>query len=94
MASPRASSPRKSARNYAKNPSSYAKKKAYDRAFNARPEQKRKRAQLGRARNEAKRLGHAVTGRDMSHTRDGRMVLEYSSTNRARNGANGSSTLK
>ena len=94
MASPRSSNPRKSARNYSKNPSSYRKKLAYDKAYNARPENKAKRRELGNARNKAKRLGVALTGKDMSHTKSGRLVPEKSSTNRARNGHGRNGRLK
>jgi hypothetical protein len=31
---------------------------------------------------------------DLSHTKDGKMVLEHKSKNRARQGANGNSTKK
>jgi hypothetical protein len=33
-------------------------------------------------------------GKDMSHKKDGKLVLEKAKTNRARNGANGKSTKK
>ena len=94
MASPKASNPSKSAKNYAKNPASYQKKLAYDKAYNARPENKAKRRELGKANYKAKKLGVAMTGKDMSHTKSGRMVPEDSSTNRARNGHGKNGRLK
>tara|TARA_R110000822_G_scaffold10982_2_gene40818 strand:- start:1387 stop:1671 length:285 start_codon:yes stop_codon:yes gene_type:complete len=86
MASPKASVPRKSARNYAENPESYRKKLAYDKKYNARPEKKASRAEHGRARYAAKKMGKVLTGRDMSRKSDGSFTPEASSTNRARNG--------
>ena len=94
MASPKSSNPRKSARNYAKNPASYRKKLEYDKAYNAKAAKKAKRRELGKARYKAKKLGVALTGRDMSHTKSGKMVPERSSANRARNGHGRNGRLK
>jgi hypothetical protein len=70
---------------------SYAKQKKY----NQRPDQVAKRVELNR---EARRRGiygkRHSSNRDLSHTKDGRMVLESRSKNRARNGRNGKSTKK
>jgi hypothetical protein len=86
MASPRAAAPRKSAKNYRKNPKSYKKKLEYDKRYNAREDRKAYRREHGRARYKAKKMGMAVTGRDMSRNSDGSYSVENSSTNRARNG--------
>ena len=86
MASPRTSNPRKSARNYRKNPASYQNKLEYDKRYNAREDRKQYRRDHGRARYAAKKMGLAVTGRDMSRNSDGSYSVEDSSTNRARNG--------
>lgn len=94
MASPRSSAPRSSAKAYRANPGSYAKKLANDKKYNARPENKAKRTELGRARRKAKRLGFVLSGKDMSHTRNGGIVPESSSTNRARNGHGRNGRLK
>ena len=94
MASPKSPNPSKSARNYAKNPASYRNKLAYDKAYNAKPENKAKRRELGKARGKAKRLGVALTGKDMSHTKGGRIVPESSAVNRARNGHGRNGRLK
>tara|TARA_R110002012_G_scaffold281995_2_gene471626 strand:+ start:31 stop:291 length:261 start_codon:yes stop_codon:yes gene_type:complete len=83
-----------SAANYRKNPASYKKKLAYDKKNNAKPAQKAKRRELGKARYKAKKLGLALTGKDMSHTKSGKMVPENSSTNRARNGHGKNGRLK
>ncbi len=50
MASPKASNPRKSARNYHQNPVSYKKKLEYDKRYNAREDRKAYRRDHGRAR--------------------------------------------
>jgi len=86
MASPRASNPRKSAKNYHQNPVSYKKKLEYDKRYNAREDRLAYRRDHGRARYKAKKMGMAVTGRDMSRNSDGSYSVEDSSTNRARNG--------
>jgi len=86
MASPRTSAPRKSAKNYHQNPVSYKKKLEYDKRYNAREDRKEYRREHGRARYKAKKMGRAVTGRDMSKNADGSYSVEDSSTNRARNG--------
>ena len=51
--------PKKSASYYRKNAKARAKKAAYDKAFNARPE-KKDRAEHGRARYKAKRTGTEI----------------------------------
>lgn len=86
MASPRAGAPRKSAKNYRKNPLSYKKKLAYDKQYNAREDRKQYRRDHGRTRYAAKKMGMAVTGRDISRNSNGSYSVEDSSTNRARNG--------
>lgn len=59
-----------------------------------RAEQRKKRAQLRRARKRAKDRGVDLRGKDISHTKDGKLVVEDESTNRARQGADGKSTKK
>lgn len=59
---------------------------SYDKAYQATPERKKYRAELN---GEAKKRGvygkrHAA-GKDLSHKKDGTMVLEKASKNRARN---------
>jgi len=77
------SNPRKSARNYAANPKSKARKDAYNKVFNRKPSQLKKRAELARVRRERGIMGKG--GPDMSHTKDGRIVAESARVNRARN---------
>lgn len=75
--------PRKSARNYAKNPVARAKKNAYNKKFNRKPSQMAKRRELAKVRRARGIMGKG--GPDMSHTKDGRIVAESVSANRARN---------
>ena len=82
----------KTARYYAKNPKARAKKSKYDTAYGSTAERKAYRARLARARRKAGIMGKG--GKDMSHTKSGRLVKESRSKNRARNGANGKSTKK
>ncbi len=94
MASPTSSNPSSSARAYRKSPKSYAKKLAYDRQYNKRPEQRKKRSELSTARRKAKRMGMVLTGKDLSHTKNGGLVVEGSKGNRARNGHGSNGRLK
>jgi hypothetical protein len=64
-------------------------------AYNKKPEEVARRVELNK---EARKRGiygkrHAA-GKDLSHTKSGKMVLESTSKNRARNGQNGKSTKK
>lgn len=67
----------------------YSKEKAYQSS----PERRKYRAELNA---EARKRG--IYGKrqsmDLSHTKDGKMVLEKKSINRARQGSNGKSTKK
>jgi hypothetical protein len=85
----------KSAKYFANNPEARKKKQEYNKEFNKKPEQKRKRVEVNRANRQAGTYGKmSKMGKDRSHTKDGRLVLESSSKNRARNGKNGKSTKK
>lgn len=57
------------------------RKKRYDAAYHATPERKKYRAKL----NKANRENPNKKGYDKSHTKDGRLVNEKQSKNRARN---------
>ena len=83
-----------SAQKYRDNPESYRKKQAYDKKYNRRPEQRKKRSERVTARRKAKRMGMALTGKDLSHTKGGGLVLEDSRKNRARNGHGRNGRLK
>ena len=56
-------------------------KKLYDAAYHATPERKKYRAELQRAN----RKRHNGKGVDKSHTKNGKLVNERASKNRARN---------
>ena len=83
MASPRSGSPRASARYYRSSSKARARKALTDKKVNARPGQKRKRAELAKARRKRGMMGKG--GKDLSHTKSGKLVRESPSTNRARN---------
>jgi hypothetical protein len=83
MAPRRVANPRRSAKYYRENPEARAKKAQTDKKVNSRPEQREKRAELVKVRREKGVYGKG--GKDMSHTKDGRIVAENPSTNRARN---------
>lgn len=82
----------KSAKYYAANPEAAAKKAAYQRKLNKKPAVKNASEERWTARRQKGIAGKG--GKDLSHTKSGRMVLESPSTNRARNGSNGKSTKK
>jgi hypothetical protein len=67
----------------------YSKEKAYQSS----PERKKYRAELNRANRKAGTYGNK-DGKDMSHTKSGKLTLESRSKNRARNGRDGRSTKK
>ena len=83
MAPPKVANPRKTARFYQASAKARAAKKRTDTVFNARPDQMDKRAELARERRARGVMGKG--GKDMSHTKDGRIVAESPSRNRARN---------
>jgi hypothetical protein len=69
------------------------RKREYDKKYNATKKRKEYRAKLNAANKEAGTYGNG-DGMDMSHTKDGRLVKEKRSSNRARNGQNGKSTKR
>jgi len=87
MAPRKSSSPKRSAKYYRSHPDAAARKRAYDKAYHSTPARKKYRRELAAARRKAGVMGKG--GKDMSHTRSGRMVRENASRNRARNGAGG-----
>jgi hypothetical protein len=85
----------KSAKYFAKNPKARKKKQAYNKKFNQKPDQVQKRVETNRENRKAGTYGKMSTlGKDRSHTKDGKLVMESASKNRARNGKNGKSTKK
>ena len=78
---------------YKKNPEAYEKKKKYE-AERRKTDRERERYNERRRKKRAMGLEGKMGSRDMSHTKDGRLVLENRSKNRARNGEGGRRTLK
>ena len=58
---------KRTAKFYRKNKESYRKKLENDKKINARPEQKKKRAELKRIRRKAKSNGQSIEGKDYDH---------------------------
>ena len=83
----------KSARYYASNPKARAKKKKYDTKYHKSSERRKYRSDLNKANRKAGTYGNG-DGKDISHTKSGKLVKEKASKNRARNGANKRSTKK
>ncbi len=73
----------KSADYYKKNPEAKAKKDAYNKEFNRKPEQRAKRAELVKVNREHQKSGKGRIGdgKDASHTKNG-IVLKPASVNR------------
>jgi len=76
---------------YRKNKKARDKKKAYDTEYESTPERIKYRSALNTARKKRKLKGNP---NDLSHTSDGKLVLESKRRNRARNGAGNNKTLK
>lgn len=72
----------KSAKYFASNPEARAKKNAYNSEYHSSTQRKKYRATL----NKANRNSPNGANEDKSHTKDGKLVNEKRSTNRARNG--------
>lgn len=73
----------KSGKYYRDNPGARKKKAALDKKINARPEQKKKRAEAGAARRKAKEAGKNVQGKDFDHAVGGFVSIKK---NRGRKG--------
>lgn len=69
------------------------KKLAYDTNYQATEKRKNYRVELNKANRDAGTYGNG-DGKDMSHTKTGRLVRERMAANRARNGSNGKSSKK
>tara|TARA_R100001463_G_scaffold82006_1_gene136538 strand:- start:195 stop:440 length:246 start_codon:yes stop_codon:yes gene_type:complete len=61
--------------------------------YNRKPAQKKRRAALNKENRKRGTYGNG-DGKDVSHTKGNKTVLEKASTNRRRNGRNGKSKLK
>lgn len=74
----------KSAKYYATNKKARKKKNEYDKEYSSTEKRKKYRASLNKANKKAKTYGNK-DGKDMSHTKKGKLVKEKQSKNRARN---------
>lgn len=75
----------KSAKYFAANPEAREKKNAYNKEYHSSEERKNYRTKLNKANRDAGTYGNG-DGKDMSHTKSGKLVKEKQSSNRARNG--------
>ena len=66
----------------AKSPEALANKKKYDTKYHSSPDRVKYRQELNQERR--KRGVYGKGGKDMSHTKDGKLVAEDASKNRAR----------
>jgi len=84
-----------SAKYFAANPEARKKKNEYQKKYASTEAQKKYRAELNGANRKAGTYGKmSAMGKDRSHTKSGKLVLEDASKNRSRNGKSGSSTKK
>jgi hypothetical protein len=83
MAPPKVKNPKRSAQYYRDNPDARKKKAAYDTKYHDNDSRRAYRAELARERRKRGVMGKG--GKDMSHTKDGKIVAESASKNRARN---------
>lgn len=81
-----------SARYFQNNPEARKKKNEYNAKYHATPERIKYRNGLNKA--NAKAGSKKGDGKDMSHTKSGKLVKESASKNRARNGKDGKSSKK
>ena len=72
----------KSTKHYRKNKESYKKKNKYDSEYSSSEERKKYRVKLNLFNRKNGKKGD---GKDASHTKSGKLVLESQSKNRARN---------
>lgn len=75
----------KSAKYFAANPEARAKKNEYNKEYHSSEERNKYRAELNMANRKAGTYGNG-DGKDMSHTKDGKLTKENQSSNRRRNG--------
>lgn len=83
----------KSAKYFQSNTEAREKKNEYNKKYHSTDERKKYRAGLNKANKDAKTYGNK-DGKDMSHTKPGKLVREAASKNRARQGKDGKSTKK
>lgn len=76
---------------YRKNKKARDQHNAYQKEYNKKPEQRKYRSKLW---VERRKRGLRGNPKDLSHKKDGSLVLEDKKTNRGRQGADGGSTKK
>jgi hypothetical protein len=81
-----------SAKYFQTHPEARKKKNEYNTKYHATPERIKYRDGLNKANAQAG--SKKGDGKDMSHTKSGKLVLESQKNNRARNGKSGASTKK
>ena len=74
----------RSAKYYAVNPKARKKKQDYDKKYHSTPERKKYRAELNAKNRKAGTYGNK-DNKDMSHRKNGGLVKESQTKNRARN---------
>jgi hypothetical protein len=82
-----------SAKYFQSNPKAKAKKDEYNKEYHSTPERRKYRSELNKDNRKAGTAGNK-DGKDMSHTKSGKVVKESQSANRRRNGRDGKSTKK
>lgn len=80
-----------SAKYFASHPEAKAKKNAYNKKYHATEERKNYREELNKVNRANNGYGD---GKDLSHTKSGKLVKETRSANRARNGKGNNKRLK
>jgi hypothetical protein len=80
-----------SAKYFASHPEARAKKNDYNKQYHSTEERKNYREGLNKVNRADKGYGD---GKDLSHTRSGKLVKETRSSNRARNGKGDNKRLK
>lgn len=83
----------KSAKYFASNPEARRKKNEYNKDYHATPERKQYRQELNKYNRRNNDQGYG-DGKDLSHTKSGKLIKESRSTNRARNGKGNKSSKK
>jgi hypothetical protein len=82
-----------SAKYFQSNPKAKAKKDEYNKEYHSTPERRKYRSELNKENRKAGTTGNK-DGKDMSHTKSGKVVKESQSANRRRNGKGGTPRLK
>ena len=82
-----------SAKYFQSHPEARKKKDAYNKEYHSTSERRKYRSELNKENRKSGTYGNK-DGKDKSHTRSGKIVLEGQSKNRARNGKGGTPRLK